>query len=86
MIEYKVRPITRYVVTRYETHPDYAENQGAADARSVAKGEYQNADVAFEVATALCKAEHDVLGYGPGDERIKYPVHPHAIPADCVAS
>lgn len=66
-IEYRVRPVTRYVVTRYHE---------AADGRtggSEVKGEYDNHDMAYEVAYALAKHEHDQLGYPPGDERIKYP-------------
>lgn len=36
-------------------------------------GEYDNADVAYQVGYALCKAEHDRLGWPIDDERIKYP-------------
>ena len=66
-IEYRLRPVTRYVITRYE---DQLEN-GTASIRTL--GEYDNQQVAFEVGTALCKAEHDRLGFPPGDARILYP-------------
>lgn len=64
-IEYRVRPVTRYVVTRYENF----ENQGGV--RTL--GEYDNEYIAQEVGYALCKAEHERLGWAPGDMRIKYP-------------
>ncbi len=66
-IEYRVRPVTRYVVTRYENQGE----QGTAAVRTL--GEYDNQTVAQEVGYALCKAEHERLGWGPGDMRIIYP-------------
>lgn len=66
-IEYRVRPVTRYIVTRY--HSDPANGAGSVGGM----GEYENPQVAFEVGYALCKAEHDRLGWPVGDERIKYP-------------
>jgi hypothetical protein len=65
-VEYRVRPITRFVVTRY-----HEEERGAG---CETKGEYDNANVAFEVGYALCKAEHERLGWPVGDERIQYPM------------
>lgn len=65
-IEYRVRPVTRYVVTRFHS----------TDAKSgvvETKGEFDNADVAYEVGYALAKHEHAALGYPLGDERIQYP-------------
>lgn len=69
-IEYRVRPVTRYIVTRYMTA------DGASDAGSSVAGEYDNADMAYEVAYALARAEHDRLGWVPGDHRMQYPRHP----------
>ena len=64
-IEYRVVPVTRYVVTRYEQ---------TADGGSVGeRGEYGNNEIGFEVAYALCRAEHEALGWPVGDERIQYP-------------
>lgn len=72
-IEYRVRPVTRYIITRYAER----DNGEPLTKGSVGgKGEYENADVAYEVAYALCKAEHERLGLPPGDERIQYPRHP----------
>ena len=67
-VEYRVRPHVRYVVTRYEESDD--GNTGSCSER----GEYGNNEIAFEVAYALCKAEHERLGYPLGDERIQYPL------------
>lgn len=68
LIQYQVRPVTRFIVTRYETGPE----GGSISER----GEYNNADVAYEVAYALCKRDHEVTGYPIGDDRIQYPRHP----------
>jgi hypothetical protein len=64
-IEYRVRPVTRYIVTRFHD----AETHGGVSTI----GEYDNPDVAHEVGYACCKTEHDRLGWPPGDERIMYP-------------
>jgi len=64
-IEYRVRPVTRFVVTRYE------ESDQCGGSKVL--GEYDNKEVAYGVGYALCKAEHDRLGYAPGDMRIIYP-------------
>lgn len=69
-IEYRVKKTERYIVTRY--HEDAAGTVGGVDT----KGEYDNADIAFEVGYALAKAEHERLGFPPGDMRIIYPAHP----------
>jgi hypothetical protein len=66
-IEYRLRPVTRYVVTRYE---DQLE-AGTGGIRTL--GEYDNEGVAYEVGYALCRAEHERLGWPVGDERILYP-------------
>lgn len=64
-IEYRVRPITRYIVTRF-----YEGDQGSGVEQ---KGEYDSHDMAYEVGYAVCRDEHHKLGWPPGDERIKYP-------------
>lgn len=76
-VEYRVKPITRYVVTRYEEGHDESIEVGSKSwAGPSTKGQYENADVAFEVAYALCRAEHEQLGWPVADERIQYPRHP----------
>lgn len=73
LIEYRVREVPRYIVTRYEE-----EHTGdKCSAGSSVHGEFDNFDTAYAVAYALCKAEHDKLGWPPGDERIQYP---HSMP------
>lgn len=64
-IEYRVRPVTRWIVTRYEK---------AGENASVSQhGEYDNFDTAYEVGYALCKVEHGRIGWTVGDDRIQYP-------------
>lgn len=69
-VEYRVREVTRYFITRQ------FESEGGLTGGNEQKGEYDNFEVAYEVATALCKAEHERLGYSLADERIKYPTRP----------
>lgn len=66
-VEYRVRKVERYIVTRY------VGNKQAGAGSLMERGEYQNEETAFEVAYALCKAEHEQLGWPLGDERIQYP-------------
>jgi hypothetical protein len=72
-IEYRVRPVTRYIVTRHE------ESDGGKTGGSSQHGEYDNSNVAYEVGYALARAEQERLGYPPGDERITYPMHPDGV-------
>ena len=67
-VQYQVREIPRYIVTRYEA----SENQCGSEQ----KGEYDNELVAYEVAYALCKAEHDAAGTPPDDVGFAYPKRP----------
>ena len=64
-IEYRVRPVTRYVVTRFA--------QDANGSESSQKGEYDNGHVAYSVAYALARHEHTQLGWPLDDSRIIYP-------------
>jgi hypothetical protein len=68
-IEYRIKPVTRYIVTRYESgdHSNGSEQIG---------NEYDTADVAYQVGYAVCAIEHQRLGWDIGDERIKYPEDP----------
>jgi hypothetical protein len=70
-LEYRVRKVERYIVTRYE-------ERGPTGSVSE-RGEFANPDQAWETAYALCKIEHDFhLGWAPDDERVQYPRHPNA--------
>lgn len=66
-VEYRVRPITRYIVTR---HVDTG-NTGSTTER----GQFDNYQTAYDVAYAMCKLEHDMEGSEPDDERFQYPKH-----------
>ena len=69
LIEYRVRTVERYIVTRYE--------RGAKDTGClVERGTFSSPEVAHEVAYALAKDEHERLGWPIADERIQYPRHP----------
>lgn len=74
IIEYRVRPVTRYIVTRWEGDNDPVAKSAAS--RQIGN-EYANAETAYEVGYALCRAEHERLGWPTGDDRIKYPGHPN---------
>lgn len=74
LIEYRVRPVTRYVITRFE---GFSGPDGGGGCTT--RGEYDNADVAYEVAYALAKLDHENKGWLPGDERIQYPRHPEVV-------
>jgi hypothetical protein len=71
-IEYRVRPVTRYHVTRFEESDDGRSGPTG----SSGKGEYANEQTAYEVAYALARQEHEALGWPVGDERIRYPEAP----------
>lgn len=64
-VQYRITAITRHNVTRYFRTGDVGG--------SASKGEFDNYDTAYSVAYALCKEEHDRLGWAAGDERISYP-------------
>ena len=71
LIEYQVRKIERYIVTRFERRS--IPGSKMEEAGSEAIGTYDNWQTAYDVAYACCKVEHDRLGWPPGDERIQYP-------------
>lgn len=64
-IEYRVRPVTRYIVTRY-----CEMNDGGGVSTC---GEYDNEEVAYQVGYALAKTEHERQGWPADDPRIQYP-------------
>ena len=65
-----MRPVTRYVVTRY--HEDAREG-GSGACGCDAKGEFDNERSAYDVAYALCKHEHNASGEPPGSMNFIYP-------------
>jgi hypothetical protein len=71
-IEYRVRPVTRYIVTRFES----SNEGGSCSGGSESLGEFDHEPTAYRVGYALAKAEHEKLGYPTDDARIKYPDEP----------
>lgn len=75
-VEFRVKPVTRYVVTKWEKDIE-PEGMGSTGGPThvVTNGgaEFDNHETAYAVAYALCRAEHERLGYPPYDERIQYP-------------
>lgn len=59
-IEYRVRPVTRFIVTRYEEF-DHGSTGGSS---SESLGEFENAHQADNVATALAKSDGHVNEIG----------------------
>lgn len=72
-VEYRVREIKRYTVTRHETHVSKNGDETSGSNRQIGS-HYDNFDTAYAVGYALCSKEHADLGYEPGDERIQYPI------------
>lgn len=72
LVEYRVKPVTRYIVTRHEkrTDPRFDNPQRSQTAE---KGTFDNPVIAFEVAYALAGQEHEQLGWPVGDDRMQYP-------------
>jgi hypothetical protein len=66
-IEYRVRPVTRYIVTRFEV-----SKFGATDGPKFI-GELANQEMAYEIGNALAFKEREDLGWPPGDERMQFP-------------
>jgi hypothetical protein len=95
LIEFSVRPVTRYIVTRYEERSGDGNHTTSSDPRiaenrvgrakvccgSSGHGEFDNAQTAYDVAYALCRAEHERIGYRVDDDRIRYPEHPEHMNA-----
>lgn len=67
-VEYRVRPVTRYIITRY--------SEEGKNAECGTLGEYDRQDLAHNVAYALCKIEHDGSGEPIDSENYIYPKIP----------
>ncbi len=81
LIEYRVKPVTRYIVTRFKQGAS-----GTGVVGSVGRGEFDDEQTAYEVGYALAKADHDRMGWPVGDPRIQYPRNPGAEVAPSVPS
>lgn len=78
-IEYRVRKVERFIITRYEEGP----NGMTGSSRQVG-AEFSDANTAYEMAMALAGQESQRLGYAPGDERFQFPAHPDEAKAERV--
>jgi hypothetical protein len=65
VVEYRVKRVERYIVTRSE--------QSESGRSVVQRGFYEGPQIAYEVAYALCKAEHEKSGEDPGSMNFIYP-------------
>lgn len=65
-VEYRVKSVERFIVTRHEDGPvaSGAQQKGP---------EYASFDTAYEVATALARQEQEKLGLPPGDMGVIFP-------------
>jgi hypothetical protein len=68
MIEYRVKRVERFIVTKYEE--DTSKTTGSV--RQIGK-EFDNFETAYEVGYALAKADKERLGLGPGDDGVIFP-------------
>lgn len=80
-LEYQVRPVTRFIVTGFHRSSSDPRQMGSSQ-----HGEFDNADTAYAVAYALCKQEHERLGYSIDDDRVRYPRHPNEIRAQDIGA
>ena len=68
-VEYRVRKVKRFIVTRFEEGANAAGPWSA----STTHGEFDSEVTAFEVGYALASAEHTRLGWPVDDDRMQYP-------------
>lgn len=71
-VEYRVREIKRYIVTRHEVNVSGGK-EVTGSTSDVGSGQFDNYDTAYQVAYAMASFEHNQLGYDLSDERIQYP-------------
>lgn len=68
MIEYRIKRVERFIVTRYE------EGKGSQTGSSRQFGkEFDNFETAYEVGYALARGEQERLGILPGDDGVIFP-------------
>lgn len=67
-IEYRVKRVERFIVTRFEGGSD----NSTASSRQIGK-EFDNFETAYEVGYALAKGDQERLGLHPGDDGVIFP-------------
>jgi hypothetical protein len=68
MIEYRVKRVERFIVTRYEE----SEGGHTGSVRQIGN-EYDGFEVAYEVGYALARADQERLALPPGDMSVVFP-------------
>lgn len=79
-IEYSVRMVPRYIVVRWARGNAGSDGVSRSAGGVSSKGEYDNLEIAHQVAYALCKEEQGRLGWPIDDDRIQYPKRQHPEP------
>lgn len=74
VVEYRVRPVVRYIVTRYESSDN-------ATGASTMHGPFDHEEAAYAVGYALCKTEHEASGEPIDSVAFIYPEPPAPQPA-----
>lgn len=67
LIEYRVRPKTRYIITRFERSKDGTEKSEPKE------GQFKSEEKALATAQALARDERERLGWEIGDPRMVFP-------------
>lgn len=84
-VEYKVRPVVRYIVTKYQEdmifRPGEEDQPGCPGAGSETCGEFDSPDAAYNVAYALCRSQHDASGLPIDSDVFIYPEKPSSKPS-----
>jgi hypothetical protein len=73
--EYRVRAVTRFIVTKAEWVVHENGTESGSTARQLGP-EYPNEDMAYEVGYALARQESERMGCSPFDDRVIYPMRP----------
>lgn len=76
-VEFRVRPVTRFVITRYE-------RDGMAAASRMC-GEYESEDLAYDIGYALARQTREDMGEPVGSERVIFPQRPGYPPGNPLA-
>ena len=67
-IEYRVKRVERFIVTRHEKH----HPNGPVGCRQIGR-EFDNFETAYEVGTALARSDQEQLGIQPGGDGVIFP-------------
>lgn len=67
-IEYRIRRVERFIVTRHED----SESQTTGSVRQMGR-EFDNFETAYEVGYALARQDQEKLGLMPGDDGVIFP-------------